>query len=171
MAVVYLGLGSNIGDRAQYLARACGLLHQHPAVTVQAVSSLYETAPVGFTAQGAFLNAVARVHTSLRPESLLAVTQAVESRLGREPAIRWGPRVIDVDILLYDVLEVHRPFLDIPHHALRERLFVLVPLSELEPDLRLPSGEPVRQLIAALPDQGDMTRLGPFPPFVDGNRS
>jgi len=171
MAVVYLGLGSNIGDREDYLARACGLLHQHPAVTVQAVSSLYETAPVGFTAQDTFLNIVARVNTTLRPESLLAVTQAVESRLGREPAIRWGPRVIDIDILLYDALQVHRPFLGIPHNALSERLFVLVPLSELEPELRLPSGEPIRRLIAGLPDQGGMTRLGPFPPFADGNRS
>ena len=170
MAVVYLGLGANLGDREQYLARACGLLYQHPAIAVQAVSSLYETAPVGFTAQDAFLNAVVRVHTGLRPESLLAVTQAVESRLGREPAIRWGPRVIDVDILLYDARRVHRPFLDIPHPAMRERLFVLVPLSELEPDLRLPSGEPVRQRIAALPDQGGVTRLGPFPPFADGNQ-
>ena len=171
MAAVYLGLGSNIGHREDYLARACGLLHQHPAVTVQAVSSLYETAPVGFTAQDAFLNAVALVRTGLCPESLLAVTQAVESRLGREPAVRWGPRVIDIDILLYNALQVHRPFLDIPHNALSERLFVLVPLSELEPDLRLPSGEPIRRLIAGLPDQGGMTRLGPFPPFADGNRS
>lgn len=171
MAIVYLGLGSNLGDRAQHLRRACGLLDQHPAVTVQAVSSLYETAPVGFTAQGAFLNAVARVRTTLRPESLLAVTQAIESRLGREPALRWGPRIIDIDILLYDALRVHKPFLDIPHKAMRQRLFVLVPLSELEPELRVPSGEPIRQLIAALPDQSEVTRLAPFPPFADGNRS
>ncbi len=171
MAVVYLGLGSNIGDREQYLARACGLLHQHPAVAVQAVSSLYETAPVGVTAQDAFLNVVARMYTALRPESLLAITQAVESRLGREPAIRWGPRVIDLDILFYDALQVHKPFLDIPHKALSERLFVLIPLSELEPELRLPSGDPIRQRIAALPDQGDVTRRGPFPSFANGNRS
>ena len=171
MAIVYLGLGSNLGDRQQHLARACGLLHQHPAATVQAVSSLYETAPVGVTAQGAFLNAVARVHTTLPPESLLAVTQAVESRLGREPAIRWGPRVIDLDLLLYDARQVHKPFLEIPHKAMHERLFVLVPLSELEPNLRLPSGAPIRQFIVALPDQGEVTRLGPFPKFSDGNRS
>lgn len=171
MAVVYLGLGSNLGDREQHLARAGGLLNQHPAVAVQAVSSLYETAPVGLTAQGAFLNAVARVRTTLRPASLLSVTQAIESRLGREPAIRWGPRVIDLDILLYDALHVHKPFLGIPHQAMSQRLFVLVPLSELAPDLRLPSGAPIRQFIAALPDQSDVTRLGPFPPFADGNRS
>ena len=171
MAVVYLGLGSNIGDREQHLVRACGLLHQHPAIAVQNVSSLYETAPVGLTAQDAFLNAVARVHTTLRPESLLAITQAVESRLGREPAIRWGPRVIDVDLLLYDARQIRRPFLDIPHKALNQRLFVLVPLSELEPNLHLPSGEPIRQIIAALPDQGNVTRLRPFPPFANGNQS
>ena len=171
MAVVYLGLGSNIGDRAQYLVRACGLLNQHPAVAVQAVSSLYETDPVGFTAQDAFLNAVVRVHAALRPESLLTVTQAVESRLGREPAIRWAPRVIDVDILLYDALQVRRPFLNIPHQALCERLFVLVPLSELDPALRLPAGESVCQRIAALPEQDGVTRVGPFPPFAEGNRT
>lgn len=171
MAVVYLGLGSNIGDREQHLARACGLLNQHPAVIVQAVSSLYETAPVGFTAQDAFLNAVARLHTTLHPESLLAITQAIESRLGREPAMRWGPRVIDLDLLLYDALHVRKPFLDIPHKAMSQRLFVLVPLSELEPELRLPSGEPIRQLSAALPEQGEVTRFGPFPPFADGARS
>ena len=171
MAVVYLGIGSNIGDCRQNLVRACGLLHQHPAVVVQAVSSLYETDPVGFTAQDTFLNAAARVRTTLRPESLLAITQAVESRLGREPAIRWGPRVIDIDLLLYDTLQVHRPFLDIPHKALSERLFVLVPLSELEPDLRLPSGESIQQHIAALPDQGGVRRVGPFPPLADGNGS
>ena len=171
MAIVYLGLGSNLGDREQHLARACGLLHQHPAVTVQAVSSLYETAPVGVTAQDAFLNAVARVHTALRPESLLAITQAVESRLGREPAIRWGPRVIDLDILLYDAQQLRKPFLEIPHKAMSERLFVLVPLSELEPTLRLPSGDPIRQRIAVLPGTGDVARLGPFPNFADGNRS
>lgn len=171
MAIVYLGLGSNLGDREQHLVSTCGLLHQHPAIAVQAVSSLYETAPVGFTAQDAFLNAVARVHTTLSPESLLAITQAVESRLGREPAIRWGPRVIDVDILLYDDLQMRKPFLDIPHRAMSERLFVLIPLSELEPELNMPSGEPIRQIIAALPDQGDVTRLGPFPPFANGNSS
>ena len=168
MAVVYLGLGSNLGDREDYLVRACGLLHQHPAIAVQAVSSLYETAPVGVTSQDAFLNIVARLQTTLRPESLLAVTQAAESRLGREPAIRWGPRVIDIDILLYDALQIRRPFLDIPHKALGERLFVLIPLSELEPHLCLPSGESIQQRIAALPDQ-DVTRLGPFPSFSDGN--
>jgi 2-amino-4-hydroxy-6-hydroxymethyldihydropteridine diphosphokinase len=168
MAVVYVGLGSNLGDRAQHLVQACATLHRHPAITVQAVSSLYQTAPVGFTAQAWFLNAVARLQTSLTPPALLSVTQATERRLGRTPAPRWGPRVIDIDLLLYDDVQLHRPFLTIPHAAMHERAFVLVPLHELAPDLQLPSGVWVRDLLATLPDDGSVRRLGPFPRFVDG---
>ena len=168
MAVVYLGLGSNLGDRAHYLVCVCATLHQHPAIDVQTVSSLYHTAPVGFTAQGWFLNAVARLSTTLSPPALLSVTQATEQRLGRTPAPRWGPRVIDLDILLYDALEIHTPDLTIPHAALHERAFVLVPLHELAPDLQLPSRVWVRDLLAALPNDGGVQRLGPFPPFAHG---
>jgi 2-amino-4-hydroxy-6-hydroxymethyldihydropteridine diphosphokinase len=168
MAVVYLGLGSNLGDRTQYLVRACATLHQQAALTVQEVSPLYHTAPVGFTDQAWFLNAVARVHTTLSPQSLLSVTQATERHLGRIPGPRWGPRVIDIDILLYDTLTLHTPDLTIPHAALHERAFVLVPLHELAPDLQLPSGVWVRDLLAALPDDGGVQRVGAFPPFMDG---
>ena len=100
--------GSNLGDRAQHLVQACATLHRHPAITVQAMSSLYHTAPVGVTNQDWFLNAVARVHTALTPLSLLSVTQATERRLGT-PAARWGPRVIDIDLLLYDALQILAP--------------------------------------------------------------
>ena len=171
MAVVYLGLGSNIGDRAQHLADACATLHRHPAITVQAVSSLYHTAPVGFTAQDWFLNAVACLHTTLRPQALLCVTQATERRLGRVTTLRWGPRVIDIDLLLYDSLQVHTPYLTIPHAALHARRFVLVPLAELAPDCQLPSGAQVRDLLSALPDDNDVQRVGPFPAFADGHPS
>ena len=150
MAVVYLGLGSNLGDREHALVCACNLLDTHPAVAVQDVSSLYETAPVGLAAQGHFLNAVVSLHTKLRPESLLAVTQATENRLGREPAVRWGPRIIDIDILLYGSLAVQRPFLDIPHKSMGERLFVLVPLMELAPELNIPGLGPIAGLVATL---------------------
>jgi 2-amino-4-hydroxy-6-hydroxymethyldihydropteridine diphosphokinase len=168
VAVVYLGLGSNLGDRARHLAQACAVLQQHPAIEVEAVSSLYHTAPVGFTAQGWFLNAVARLQTTLRPQNLLSVTQATERRLGRTPERRWGPRVIDLDILLYDHLEMHTPYLTIPHAALLERAFVLIPLHELAPDLRLPSGAWLRDALASLP-AGDSVQLhGPFPAFADG---
>jgi len=171
MAVVYLGLGSNIGDRTQHLVDACATLHRHPAIAVQAVSSLYHTAPVGLTAQDWFLNAVACLHTTLSPQALLGVTQATEQQLGRVPTGRWGPRIIDLDILLYDTLQVHTPSLTIPHAALHERRFVLVPLAELAPDLQLPSGVRVRDLLSALPEDNDVQRLGPFPAFADGQVS
>lgn len=166
MAVVYLGLGSNIGDRTHYLVQACAILQQHAAVTVKAVSSLYKTAPVGVTEQDWFLNAVARLHTTLSPTALLDVTQAIERRLGRVPTFRWGPRCIDIDILLYDQLEVRTPDLIVPHALLHERAFVLVPLHELAPDLVLPSGQAVRDILATLSTDG-VQRLHPFPSFVD----
>jgi 2-amino-4-hydroxy-6-hydroxymethyldihydropteridine diphosphokinase len=169
MAVVYLGLGSNMGDRTQHLVDACGTLHRHPAIMVQAVSSLYHTAPVGFTAQDWFLNAVACLYTTLRPPALLSVTQATERRLGRVTTLRWGPRAIDIDILLYDTLQIHTQYLTIPHAALPERRFVLVPLAELAPDVQLPSGARVRDLLSALPDDRGVQQVGPFPAFADGH--
>jgi 2-amino-4-hydroxy-6-hydroxymethyldihydropteridine diphosphokinase len=167
MAVVYLGLGSNLDDRTQHLVRACAVLHHHPAVEVVAVSSLYRTAPVGVTDQPWFLNAVAQLHTTLRPAALLAVTQATERRLGRVSTRRWGPRCIDLDILLYDGVEAHTPYLTIPHPRLHERAFVLEPLAELAPDLRLPTGEPLAVLRAKHSDD-DVQRLRPFPSFTQG---
>ena len=171
MAVVYIGLGSNIGDRTQHLVDACATLHRHPAIAVQAVSSLYHTAPVGFSAQDWFLNAVARLDTTLSPPALLGVTQAAERQLGRVPTWRWGPRLIDIDILLYDTRQVHTPCLTIPHAALHKRRFVLVPLAELAPDVQLPSGVRVYDLLSALPEDNDVQRVGPFPAFADGQVS
>lgn len=168
MAVVYLGLGSNIGDRTQHLVDACKALRQHSAITVQAISSLYHTAPVGVTAQDWFLNAVLCVHTTLSPSALLCVTQTTERRLGRVTTFRWGPRVIDIDILLYDTLQVHTPSLTIPHAALHERRFVLVPLAELAPEYQLPGGTRVCNLLSALPDANDVQWVGPFPAYADG---
>ena len=167
MAIVYLGLGSNMGDRTHALVRACTVLHEHPAMHMQATSSLYHTAPVGVTDQAWFLNAVIRADTTLSPTALLRVTQATERRLGRVPTFRWGPRYIDIDILLYDDCEVHTPELTIPHAALHERAFVLVPLHELAPELCLPSGTRIRDLLTSLPTN-DVQRIGPFPAFSNG---
>ena len=169
MAVVYLGLGSNLGDREHALARACSLLDQHPAIAVQDVSSLYETAPVGLAEQPNFLNAAVGVVTGLRPESLLAVTQATESRLGREPEVKWGPRPIDIDILLYGSLLVQRPFLEIPHKSMGERLFVLVPLKELAPELNIPGLGHIAEIVGALAAHGDVKSLGAFAPLTKGS--
>lgn len=164
-AVVYVGLGSNLGDRTRHLVAACATLQQHPAITVEAVSSLYHTAPQGVTAQDWFLNAVARLQTTLAPPALLRVTQATERRLGRVITYHWGPRVLDIDLLLYDTLQIQTPYLTIPHAALTERRFVLVPLIELAPGLTLPGGAPLADVLAALPDDNDVQCTGPFPPF------
>ena len=168
MAVVYLGLGSNLGDREHHLTCAATTLEQHPAITVQAVSSLYHTAPVGFTSQDWFLNAVMQIHTTLSPPSLLGVTQAVERRIGRTPMFHWGPRVLDVDILLYDNLQLQTPFLTIPHAALPDRLFVIAPLADIAPELQLPNGTPVQDLLTTLADRDPVQRVGPFPLFNHG---
>ncbi len=166
MAIVYVGLGSNIGDRESHLMDACRLLHLHPAIAVEAVSSLYRSAPVGVTDQASFVNAVARLQTTLSPPSLLTVTQATERRVGRTPTYHWGPRVVDIDLLLYDALQLRLPYLTIPHAALPERAFVLVPLQELAPDLGLPSGHHIKNLLDALPTHEDVQPIGPFPPFI-----
>jgi 2-amino-4-hydroxy-6-hydroxymethyldihydropteridine diphosphokinase len=149
--LVYLGLGSNLGDRAAHLAAALAGLAT-AGVTVRRRSPLYETAPVGVTDQPLFLNAVAEVETALAPEELLAVAKAVERAVGRTPGPRWGPRVVDVDLLLYGERRVNLldPWLVIPHPALWQRLFVLVPLRDLRPDLRAPDGTPIGAWIARL---------------------
>ena len=169
MAIVYLGLGSNMGDRTAYLVQACATLHRHPRLQIQATSSLYRTAPVGVTAQAWFLNAVIRAWTDLRPAALLSVTQATERRLGRVSTFHWGPRCLDIDILLYDDVEMHTPVLTLPHAALHERAFVLVPLHELAPNLYVPPDKRVHELLSACCTEG-VEKLGAFPPFEHGVR-
>ncbi len=162
MAITYVGLGSNIGDRTAHLSDACTLLHRHPAIAVEAVSSLYRSAPVGVTDQAWFVNAAARLQTDLSPSSLLAVTQAIERRVGRTPTYRWGPRVVDIDLLLYGDLQLQTRVLTVPHAALPERAFVLVPLHELAPHLCLPSGVAIKALLDALPAHDDVRPIGHF---------
>ena len=133
MSKVYLSLGSNLGDREDALCRALTLLAA--AVSVQAVSALYETDPVGYAAQGPFLNAVVRGETGLAPGDLLAKAKEIEQQVGRTPTVRWGPRVVDVDILMYGEARVREEGLEIPHPRLAERRFVLTPLREIAGDL------------------------------------
>lgn len=132
----YLGLGSNLGQREDNLARAADLLGSSHQVRVQRCSSLYETAPWGFADQPRFLNCVLEVLTPLCAWDLLELTQKTENRVGREPTFRWGPRLIDIDILLYgnEIVQLDTPDLQVPHPRLSQRAFVLVPLAELAGD-------------------------------------
>ncbi len=133
--LVHLALGSNLGDRLAHLQGALDGLRATDAITVLAVSAVYETDPVGGPDQGAYLNAVAAVETSLRPHEMLAVAQRLEADARRVRAERWGPRTLDVDVLLYDDVTLDDPRLTIPHPRMWERAFVLVPLADVAPEL------------------------------------
>ncbi|MGG3575419.1 2-amino-4-hydroxy-6-hydroxymethyldihydropteridine diphosphokinase [Bacillus gobiensis] len=133
--IVYVALGSNMGDREAYLRSAVSFIHQHPHVKVDAVSSIYETDPVGYDDQDLFLNMVISLSTSLDPFELLQFLLKTEAELDRERTIRWGPRTVDLDILLYNEENIETEQLIIPHPRMHERLFVLIPLKEIKPDL------------------------------------
>jgi 2-amino-4-hydroxy-6-hydroxymethyldihydropteridine diphosphokinase len=157
----FLGLGSNVGDRRAHLQAAVDALPGR-GVCVVASSSVYETEPVGRVLdQRDFLNACVRVQTGHDPEQLLDACKAVERALGREPAgQRHGPRPIDVDVLLLDSLEHSSERLTLPHAEVRSRRFVLVPLLELDPELTLPGGERVADLLEALGPGQEVRRAG-----------
>ncbi len=133
MATAFVALGSNLGDRLGTLQSAVAELRR--LGSVEALSSVYESDPVGYADQPAFLNAVSLVRTDLPPESLLAALLRIEEELGRTRSFRNAPRTIDLDLLLYDDLVLHTPDLTLPHPRLFERAFVLVPLVEIAPDV------------------------------------
>jgi 2-amino-4-hydroxy-6-hydroxymethyldihydropteridine diphosphokinase len=158
VAEAYLGLGSNLGDKAAMLARAIRDLAATPGLRITAQSRFYRTPPWGDPDQDWFLNAAVAVETDLSPHALLDACLAVEARLGRVRARRWGPRVIDIDVLHYAGAAVEDERLVLPHRFVRERAFVLVPLAEIAPDLVI-GGETVRQALARL----DATGIVPWP--------
>lgn len=147
MAIVYIGIGSNIGNREASVKRALSTLNDRDIITVR-LSSLYETEPWGVKNQPSFINAVAEMETGLSPMDLLNILRETERRLGRFfEATRWGPRVIDLDILFYDSITVNEPELKIPHPLIAQRAFVLDPLFEIAPDLVHPvTGKTVTQM-------------------------
>ena len=151
MPLVYVGLGANLGDREGTIRTALGRLREHEAIDVQRVSRLRETEPVGYEDQPRFLNGVARLQTSLEPRELLTVLLDLERDLGRtRHGPRFGPRTIDLDILLYDDRIIDEPGLRVPHPRLTERVFVLQPLAELDPGLEVPGRGPIQALLAGL---------------------
>ena len=142
----YLGLGTNIGDRAHNLAAALAALP--PAVQVIQASPVYETEPWGYTDQPVFLNQAAQAETALAPIELLAYLKRLETNLGRTPTFHYGPRLIDLDILLYDDLQLESLELVLPHPHIAERPFVLAPLADLAPGLVIPGiGRSVGELL------------------------
>jgi 2-amino-4-hydroxy-6-hydroxymethyldihydropteridine diphosphokinase len=151
MPIVYIGLGANLGDREATIRKALELLAAGGDIEVAAVSSLRETDPVGYEEQPRFLNGAAALRTELAPRPLLERLLDVERRLGRDRSgPRFGPRTIDLDLLLYGSAEVDEPGLQIPHPRLQERPFVLEPLAELDDRLEVPGRGSVRALLAGL---------------------
>ena len=136
----FLGLGSNLGDRLATLQLAVDLLGKEPGIRVTRSSRVWETDPLGGPDQPEFLNAVVEVTTELEPAELLSACNRVEAELGRTREVRWGPRTIDIDILLIDDLAIDDPTLTVPHPRLHQRAFALMPLLELSPDPVLPDG-------------------------------
>ena len=164
--IAYLGLGGNLGDRMAALTEALSLLGATPGMWRLSCSSVYETEPWGVTDQPRFLNLAAGFETKLTPTELLAACQSVEAMVGRTASYRWGPRLIDVDILLYggEVMNLAIPDLQIPHRRLRKRAFVLVPLAEIAPDMRVPpDGVLVRRLLDDVDGRDGVARWSDAP--------
>jgi len=155
--MIYLSLGSNLGDREAHLRKALEKLHQKGILLVRE-SSIYETEPVDVPDQPEFLNLVCQVETALEPESLLAACQEIEGEMGRLRRAIKGPRNIDIDILFYGQQIVEKPFLKIPHPAWRQRNFVLIPLAEIAPNFRDPvSDQTVHALLRKSSDESRVT--------------
>ena len=150
MTIAYVGLGANLGSRESTLRRAVELLGQADGVDVLAVSQLRETEPVGVRDQPPFLNGAVAVETTRTPRELLDLLLEIERSLGRVREERWGPRTVDLDLLVYGDEVVDEPGLRVPHARLHERRFALEPLAELDPQLEVPERGAVSTLLAAL---------------------
>jgi len=133
MPTAYIGIGSNLGNREENCERAISLLEVNN-IKITKRSSMIETEPWGIEDQPNFINMAVEIETALSPEELLKLLKDIETEIGREPTVRWGPRIIDLDILLYDDLILKTPELEIPHPQISERGFVLKPLAEIAPD-------------------------------------
>ena len=156
---VFIGLGSNVGERHQFLKRASDELKKMRGSGVVWYSPVYETDPYGKTDQPNFLNAVGEIDATLLPPELMEELKSVEQRVGSSSTERWGPREIDLDILLYDGVVFQDDQVIVPHPDLEQRKFVLIPFREIAPDVVHPvSGLTIEELASACPDQGRVRR-------------
>ena len=150
--VAYVGLGANLGDAAQSLRDAIAMLSSLPQTTLDVASSLYASAPVD-AGGGDFVNAVARLHTSLDAHALLTELQRIEQLFGRERPFRNAPRTLDLDLLLYNIDTINDSVLTVPHPRMQERAFVLLPLLEVAPDIAIPGIGVARDRLASVQGQ------------------
>ncbi len=158
MVSTFIGLGSNVGDREGYLKKAVAALARLKGNKILQTSSIYETEPWGRKNQSYFLNMVVEMGTELDPCALLKCCQKIENKLGRHREDAWGPRIVDIDILLYGESVVHDKDLQIPHPRVAERRFVLVPLGEIASDVFIPGvRKTVREVLGACSDEGSVT--------------
>jgi 2-amino-4-hydroxy-6-hydroxymethyldihydropteridine diphosphokinase len=163
MERVYIGLGSNLATPLEQLRSALAALAALPQTRLTAQSSFYASDPLGPADQPRYVNAVAALDTELSPLALLDALQAIELEQGRtRKAERWGPRTLDLDILLFGARQLNEPRLTVPHYHMHARAFVLYPLAEIAPELRLPDGRPLSELLAACPFVG-LERLAERP--------
>ncbi len=153
MAIAFIALGSNLQDPIQQIKRAFDAIAQLPETTLLKQSSLYKTAPVGYDNQPDFINAVAKVDTVLTPDAMMRHLLAIETQFGRERPFPNAPRILDLDLLLYDALCMQSNLLTLPHPRMQSRGFVILPLAEIAADLVLPSGESVVELAKNFPQQ------------------
>ncbi len=156
---VYIGLGSNVGNKAENLARAHLLIEAMDDVYIKQASSLYQTTPWGKTDQEDFINQVIEIETELLPLDLLHRLQDIEIKLGRQRDVRWGPRTIDLDVLLYGRETIDLEELKVPHPYLLQRLFVLIPLQEIAPELVFPDGAKITEVLNRLIDSADVSDI------------
>ena len=155
---VYLSLGSNVGDRIKNLLSAVEKISCIECTEIEMQSSVYETKPIGYTEQGLFLNMAVLITTCIKPIHLIKKLQSIEDSLARKRIIKWGPRTIDIDILLYENLKLEKDNLILPHPRMHDRAFVLIPLRDIYPDFNL-KGKSIDELLKKCIDDENSVKL------------